>query len=218
MCNSVPFHVPITLSVHISLGVRYSPVSLTVPVTQYGVSYFRFLLHRTDPHLSVRTFLYGKHLDPYIRGFRQSVVDNSHHRYFVDSRRVICIQYLYRTFVSRVATLLRQTSADFIELQTPAFTAGAGRSIREGISGRYPVILPFELSVLLIPYGISPTFLASHGHKSMKCYPHRAMFVRQRVAPKMFSTSREESRSLTFCVMPVGIPPHLRKRFQISTV
>ena len=119
MCNSVPFHVPITLSVHISLGVRYSPVSLTVPVTQYGVSYFRFLLHRTDPHLSVRTFLYGKHLDPYIRGFRQSVVDNSHHRYFVDSRRVICIQYLYRTFVSRVATLLRQTSADFIELQTP---------------------------------------------------------------------------------------------------
>lgn len=139
------------LSVHISLGVRYSPVSLTVPVTQYGVSYFRFLLHRTDPHLSVRTFLYGKHLDPYIRGFRQSVVDNSHHRYFVDSRRVICIQYLYRTFVSRVATLLRQTSADFIELQTPAFTAGAGRSIREGISGRYPVILPFELSVVAYP-------------------------------------------------------------------
>ena len=46
-----------------------------------------------------------------IRGFRQSVVDNSHHRYFVDSRRVICIQYLSRTFVSRVATLLRQTSA-----------------------------------------------------------------------------------------------------------
>ena len=156
MCNSVPFHVPITLSVHISLGVRYSPVSLTVPVTQYGVSYFRFLLHRTDPHLSVRTFLYGKHLDPYIRGFRQSVVDNSHHRYFVDSRRVICIQYLYRTFVSRVATLLRQTSADFIELQTPAFTAGAGRSIGEGISGRYPVILPFELSVVAYPLRNKP--------------------------------------------------------------
>ncbi len=49
--------------------------SLIVPVTQYGVSYFRFLLHRTDPQLSVHTFLYGKHLDPYIRGFRQSVVD-----------------------------------------------------------------------------------------------------------------------------------------------
>ena len=34
----------------------------------------------------------------------------------------------------------------------------------------------------------------------------------------MFSTSREESRSLTFCVMPVGMPPHLRNRFQISPV
>ena len=75
MSNSVPFHVPITLSVHISLGVRYRPVSLIVPVTQYGISYFRFLLYRTDPHLSVRTFLYGKPLDLYIRGFRQSVVD-----------------------------------------------------------------------------------------------------------------------------------------------
>ena len=148
MSNSVPFHVPIILSVHISLGVRYSPVSLIVPVTQYGVSYFRFLLHRTDPQLSVHTFLYGKHLDPYIRGFRQSVVDNSHHRYFVDSRRVICIQYLYHTFDSCISTLFRQTSADFIELQTPTITVGAGRSIREGISRRYPIILPFELSVV----------------------------------------------------------------------
>ena len=32
----------------------------------------------------------------------------------------------------------------------------------------------------------------------------------------MFSISGEESRSFTFCVAPVGIPPHLRKRFQIS--
>ena len=102
------------------------------------------------------TFLCRHGIDPYIRGFRQSVVDNSHHRYFVDSRRVICMQYLYRTFVSRVATLLRQTSADFIELQTPAFTAGAGRSIREGISGRYPVILPFELSVVAYPLRNKP--------------------------------------------------------------
>ena len=147
MSNSVPFHVPIILSVHISLGVRYSPVSLIVPVTQYGVSYFRFLLHRTDPQLSVHTFLYGKHLDPYIRGFRQSVVDILTID-FIDSRRVICIQYLYRTFDSCISTLFRQTSADFIELQTPTITVGAGRSIREGISRRYPIILPFELSVV----------------------------------------------------------------------
>ena len=29
---------------------------------------------------------------------------------------------------------------------------------------------------------------------------------------------RLESRSLTFCVMPVGMPPHFLNRFQISTV
>ena len=34
---------------------------------------------------------------------------------------------------------------------------------------------------------------------------------------KIFSISLLASRSLMFCVMPVGIPPHLRKRFQIST-
>ena len=34
----------------------------------------------------------------------------------------------------------------------------------------------------------------------------------------MFSTSGEARRSLTFCVTPVGTPPHLRKRFQISTL
>lgn len=35
---------------------------------------------------------------------------------------------------------------------------------------------------------------------------------------KMFSISRLANRSFTFCVIPVGIPPHLRKRFQISTL
>ena len=34
---------------------------------------------------------------------------------------------------------------------------------------------------------------------------------------KMFSISRLASRSLMFCVIPVGMPPHFRKRFQIST-
>ena len=34
----------------------------------------------------------------------------------------------------------------------------------------------------------------------------------------MFSTSREARRSLTFWVMPVGMPPHFLKRFQISTL
>ena len=34
----------------------------------------------------------------------------------------------------------------------------------------------------------------------------------------MFSISREASKSLMFCVMPVGIPPHFLNRFQISTL
>ena len=34
---------------------------------------------------------------------------------------------------------------------------------------------------------------------------------------KMFSTSRLESRSFTFWVMPVGMPPHFLNRFHIST-
>jgi hypothetical protein len=29
----------------------------------------------------------------------------------------------------------------------------------------------------------------------MKYYPHSVMFVRQRVAPKMFSTSRDDNKS-----------------------
>lgn len=75
----------------------------------------------------------------------------------------------------------------------------------KAFQGVTPSFYLSSYQLLLIPYGISPTFLASHGHKSMKCYPHRAMFVRQRVAPKIFSTSREASKSLMFCVIAVGI-------------
>ena len=35
---------------------------------------------------------------------------------------------------------------------------------------------------------------------------------------KMFAISRLASKSLTFWVIPVGIPPHFLNRFQISTV
>jgi len=35
---------------------------------------------------------------------------------------------------------------------------------------------------------------------------------------RMFSISGEERRSFTFWVAPVGTPPHLRKRFQISAL
>ena len=33
----------------------------------------------------------------------------------------------------------------------------------------------------------------------------------------MFSISADDNKSLTFCVMPVGTPPHFRNRFHIST-
>ena len=37
------------------------------------------------------------------------------------------------------------------------------------------------------------------------------------IISKIFSISRLASRSFTFCVMPVGIPPHFLNLFQIST-
>ena len=141
MSNSVPFHVPIILSVHISLGVRYSPVSLIVPVTQYGVSYFRFLLHRTDPQLSVHTFLYGKHLDPYIRGFRQLSCKHSNLGYFVDLRPIGSSVHLWTAFVGLVTFqhFLRLLSAAFTELLTPDVSIfGASRSIKGAFQGVTP--------------------------------------------------------------------------------
>lgn len=41
---------------------------------------------------------------------------HSHHRHFIDPRRIICTQHLCRTFVNHYSVLLRQTSADFREL------------------------------------------------------------------------------------------------------
>jgi len=41
---------------------------------------------------------------------------HSHHRHFIDPRRIICTQHLCRAFVNRFSPLLRQTSADFREL------------------------------------------------------------------------------------------------------
>ena len=48
LLRSVPFLVPIILSLHLSLGFRFKPVGLNVPVTHYGLSYLQLLLARTD--------------------------------------------------------------------------------------------------------------------------------------------------------------------------
>lgn len=52
------------------------------------------------------------------------------------------------------------------------------------------------------------------GYTILLCF---TLFKTGGLAKSVFSTSRLDSRSLTFCVMPVGIPPHLRNLFQIST-
>ena len=50
--SPIPFLVPIILSVHIPLGLRFSPVSLDAPLTHHGRSYIRFLLNHTDSELT----------------------------------------------------------------------------------------------------------------------------------------------------------------------
>ena len=127
MSRRMPFLVPIILSVHMSVGVRYKPVGLNVPVTRYGISYFRFLLCHTNTFFNVRTFLYGEHLDPYIRGFRQSVGRHSHHRHFIDPRRVIYTQHLCRAFVPIFLLIygkLPPTSPSFRQLAPPVGVSG----------------------------------------------------------------------------------------------
>lgn len=66
----MPFLVPSSLSVHISLGACFEPVGLNAPVTHYGFSYQGFLLDRTDHCIAVsKPFRLRALIDPYIRRF-----------------------------------------------------------------------------------------------------------------------------------------------------
>lgn len=112
MRNSVPFLVPIILSVHMPVGVRSEPVSLDAPVTRHGFSQATFLLNRTDCRLDTETFRFRPLIDPYIREFVSPLIGHSHHRHFVDPRRVICTYHLWDAFVSR----FRAATADFRRL------------------------------------------------------------------------------------------------------
>ena len=95
------YHVPIFLSFHISLGFFYSPATLIVPITLYGISYGRFLLYHNCPlWTSVITFLLLLHLDLYIRRFVSSSSLHSNHRYFIDLRHIGYIACLQATFHS----------------------------------------------------------------------------------------------------------------------
>ena len=55
---------------------------------------------------------------------------------------------------------------------------------------------------------------AAHTRKASK----KAVKKAQEAAVLRTSTSREASKSLMFCVIAVGMPPHFLKRFQISTL
>lgn len=78
------FLVPLLLSLHISLGHWYEPVSLIVPVTLYGFSYRRVF---TNPHLRHECVIfiskYSK-FRPVHSQFRQFPLEHPNHRYFID--------------------------------------------------------------------------------------------------------------------------------------
>ncbi len=87
------------------------------------------------------------------RTFRVSSVlstAHSHHRHFVDSRHIGCTIRLRTAFHSDITILFGQLSADFCELSNTSYIAviRACRSLRVGVSGRYPIIPPIEISVL----------------------------------------------------------------------
>ena len=102
------------------------------------------------------TFLHRNTLDPYFRSF-VSPIGHSHHRRF---------HLLWRSLRNRPPAyrqhhppldsfpqhnLFGLLSADFTELLTHQLSLKyASRSIRVGVSGRYPIIPPIGLSVLLI--------------------------------------------------------------------
>ena len=85
--DSIPFLVPIILSVHIFLGFCYSPASLVMPVTSHGRSEGKFLLNHTNyaltyPYISIWSSSRTVHSQ--IRQYpRQGI--HSNHEYFIES-------------------------------------------------------------------------------------------------------------------------------------
>ena len=98
------------------------------------------------------TFLCRHGIDSYIRGFRQSYFKHSDLGYFVDLRPIGSTVHLWTAFVGLVIIQqsIRLLSAAFTELLTSQFSlTPASRSIKGGVSGRYPIIPPLGLLVLL---------------------------------------------------------------------
>ena len=104
--DPLPFLVPIILSVHIYPQVScYSPVSLNVPITQYGRSQVQFLLNHTDyalthPYISAWSSYRTVHSQ-----IRQLARQGKHsnHKYFIESRLIGSTSHLWDDFVELVA-------------------------------------------------------------------------------------------------------------------
>lgn len=132
------------------LGFHSTPVSLVMPVTLHGFSYARFLLARTDTFLGPYAFLRNRHIDVYIRGFVSSFSEHSNHEHFIDLRHIsntirLRIAFVWLVFIQQ---FLRLPSADFSGLHTSRLSPyDACRSIKESVSGRYPFIPLFRISV-----------------------------------------------------------------------
>ena len=98
--RSIPFLVPIILSVHTALGFCYKPVSLPVPLTLHGISYIRFLLCHTHDACTSTAFLQFLSLDSYLHKFVSWVYQHSNLSYFIDPRHIDCTNCLQSAFLS----------------------------------------------------------------------------------------------------------------------
>ena len=100
MCSMLrPFHVPIFLSVHMPLGDSFKPVHLGDTCNAAG----SFILTTfTNPHAHrPRRQLHFYSSFVLTRTFRVSSVRftaHSHHRHFIDPRRIICTPHRWGAF------------------------------------------------------------------------------------------------------------------------
>ena len=129
--RSIPFLVPIILSLHTALGFCYEPVSLPVPLTLHGISYIRFLLCHTHDACTSTAFLQFFSLDPYLRKFVSPYSEHSNRSWFIDLRHIGHTTHLWVAFVN---LMLRCLCADFTELLTKPPPVGVSRRAFRGVT------------------------------------------------------------------------------------
>ena len=106
----------------------------------------------TPPHLPHK-FVRGRistleRLEPLLHRF-VSQLRHTHHRYFIDPRHIGHTIHLWTAFVALFNSRKAVALCRLHRASDTSLLDCACRSIREGVSGRYPVIPPFGLSVLL---------------------------------------------------------------------